>query len=552
MYERRLDGVLFCRLLKGGYAALKRNAEEINDLNVFPIPDGDTGDNMCATMYGAVAAADGANGPLGETAERVSRGMLLGARGNSGVILSRLFAGIASRLQGTDTADIEELGAAVCEGVKYAYAAVSNPTEGTMLTVLRCAAKYAAEAIGEDSSLESYFSDFAKEAEAVLEQTPEMLPILKEAGRVDSGGAGIVCIADGMLKELRGENTAVGEEVAATVAPAGDVFSAFNENSVLQFGYCTEFLLQLTHAKTDIAAFSMAKFKAKLEKLGESIVAFQTGTVVKVHVHTMFPSRVLEYAQTFGEFLNLKIENMMIQHKEQIAPPDRTQSFKKNPVRKPFGVVAVADGAGMTSVFKELGADVVVDGGMGKNPSVECFLRAFDAVNAEHIFVLPNHCNIRLAAKEAAGMFGESDVRVLGSKNMGEGYVALSALDCATEDVDGIFEAMEAERKNAASGMVSRAHRTADFNERSVKKNDYVGIADKKIVTVCEDKIAAAAELTEKLGAGERDFVVVFYGKSVADFEKAAYKNAVRKLTDAEFYEMDGGQDVYDFIVVAQ
>ena len=312
MNEREIDGNQFLSMLAGGLNGLKAVADEINDLNVFPIPDGDTGDNMVSTMAGGVQASASLKSlSCGEVAQSAARGMLLGARGNSGVILSQMFAGIAEGLSGAVRADALKIASAFEDGVKHAYASLSDPVEGTILTVMRLASDYAKKRTDGSSTVDSYFKDYLSEAERALQLTPELLPVLKEAGTVDSGGAGLCAIIGGFLSALSGRGGEI-EEVAATTSSAAPDISLFTEDSELTFGYCTEFLLRLTRKKTDLEKFSIDGFRERLNEYGNSVVAFRQGSIVKAHVHVMEPWRVLEFAQSFGEFLTLKVENMNI------------------------------------------------------------------------------------------------------------------------------------------------------------------------------------------------------------------------------------------------
>lgn len=553
MNEREIDGNQFLSMLAGGLNGLKAVADEINDLNVFPIPDGDTGDNMVSTMAGGVQASASLKSlSCGEVAQSAARGMLLGARGNSGVILSQMFAGIAEGLSGAVRADALKIASAFEGGVKHAYASLSDPVEGTILTVMRLASDYAKKRTDGSSTVDSYFKDYLSEAERALQLTPELLPVLKEAGTVDSGGAGLCAIIGGFLSALSGRGGGI-EEVAATTSSAAPDISLFTEDSELTFGYCTEFLLRLTRKKTDLEKFSIDGFRERLNEYGNSVVAFRQGSIVKAHVHVMEPWRVLEFAQSFGEFLTLKVENMNIQHSEAEGKKTAAPEFRRRGARKDFGVVAVCGGKGLCEAFRELGADVVIDSEKHGNPSVELLIQAFDAANADTIFVLPDNPNIIVAAEEAAAMYRTSHVRVLGTHNFGEGYVALSALDCTCGDGDEIFNAMESEISACESGMVARAVRDADMNGVSVSRDDYIGISGKKILLAAKDRTDAAAGLAAALGADSRDFIIVFCGADVSEEERAACRKKMEEdFPSAEYYEIDGGQKVYDFIIVLQ
>ena len=547
MNQRTLNGQDFKLLLSGGLNNLKANIDTVNDLNVFPIPDGDTGDNMYSTMLGGVKATSEQK-DLSVVAKEVGKGMLLGARGNSGVILSQFFAGITDALSSISQASIKDIAAAFDNGVAYAYKSVAKPVEGTMLTVIREATAFANAQTIDSTTLGDYFRCYLKAAEKSLEETPELLYVLKEAGVVDSGGAGIVHIIKGFIMALDGEDITASDEVAATKSKDID-FSLFNENSVMKFGYCTEFLLQLTRAKTDIDKFDLEKMKEDLATFGDSLVAVKTGSVVKIHVHTMTPGAVLEYAQRYGEFLTLKIENMTLQHNETLEKP----KFKKNPVRKKYATIAVSNGDGLKAAFTELGADIIVDGGQGKNPSVEVFLQAFDAVNSDHIFVLPNNNNIMMAASEAAELYKESDVTVIKAKTLGDGYAVLSSLEYECDNSEEIAANMQQSIALSRSCMVSKAVRDAVSGGVNVKCGQYIGFEGKNIVASSDDSVTAAIESIKSLDGAQKDFIVTFFGKDVNQEQKDDYKKAVsQNFPNAEAYEIDGGQDVYDFIAVLQ
>ena len=314
MEKNYIDGSTFADMIVSGAANLSSNKTAVNDLNVFPIPDGDTGDNMFMTIEsGARMLRDSESDSLSEASSVASRGMLLGARGNSGVILSRIFSGISKGLEDKPSADVRVLHLAMERGIQESYSAVPVPVEGTILTVYRDAVKYAGDRIDENSTLDSYFRDFNTELRRSLEHTPEQLDVLREAGVVDSGGAGLVYIFDGMLAALEGTGKQLAENATAASAPRIDL-SLFTEDSELTFGYCTEFLLRLQHKKTDIDSFDIDEFIRGLSELGDSVVAFRDGSIVKVHVHSLTPGKVLDYGQRFGEFLTLKVENMTLQH----------------------------------------------------------------------------------------------------------------------------------------------------------------------------------------------------------------------------------------------
>ncbi|MBQ8373958.1 MAG: DAK2 domain-containing protein [Clostridia bacterium] len=550
--RKTIDGELFEQMIFGGVANLKANLQKVNDLNVFPIPDGDTGENMYLTLQGGVEALGGAeNANLGERAHAMAQGMLLGARGNSGVILSQLFYGISEGLEGLETADIRQFWNALNEGVKCAYGAVAHPVEGTILTVAREAAENIYESISDTTVLEEFFADYLSEMKKSLEKTPELLAVLKESGVIDSGGAGLVYIAEGFCKALAGADFS--GEVAATAAAQKKVdFSKINADSVMKFGYCTEVLLQLQHAKTDIAKFSVPNLIEYLDSIGDSVVAFLTGSVVKIHVHTMTPWKVLQHCQEYGEFLTVKIENMTLQHSE--THEEAAQDFKMpKRARRKFATVTVATGEGLAQVFRDMGADEVIYGGQTNNPSAEDFLRAFDEVNADHIFVLPNNGNVVLAAKQAANIYQDAKVFVIESKSVGQGYSALSMLDYGSDDAEEIAAAMTESMQSTVTGMVSVAVRSTTVNGVNVEKDDFIGFSDHTMLVSTKEKLQTACSLAQKMGVSEKEFVIVVYGNGAADEEKQGFKEYLSKTCPAtELYEIDGGQEVYDFILIVE
>ena len=552
MATYELGGALFADMVRGGAGNLRANAQVVNDLNVFPIPDGDTGDNMSLTMEGGDAALRGvASDSISDIADKLAGGMLLGARGNSGVILSQLFAGIAKGLDGVERADAAALGKAFQSGVRQAYDAVMTPTEGTILTVAREATEYAVARTTKESTLEEFFSDIIKGMRESLEHTPELLPILKESGVIDSGGAGLVYVIEGMNKILHGEKVDMAA-VMATASAAPD-FSAFTADTEMTFGYCTEFLLQLQNSKVDAAHFEAEVLAGELAAMGgESIVAFKTGTVLKIHVHTMTPGAVLAHCQKYGEFLTLKVENMALQHSEaKVENRFATEPAAQKQEHKPFGVVAVAAGEGIKETFLSLGADVIVEGGQTMNPSSEDFLAAFDKVNADTVFVFPNNSNIILTARQAAGLYEGADIRVIESKTVGDCYAALTMLDFESGNADEIAESLTDAMSGVVTGMVTRSVRDSHLGGMEIAKNDYIGFAGKEMLADDKTVVGAAKQLISAVDMTDREVLIAICGKDAT----AADMDAVRAFVRAEYpqielFEIDGGQDVYHFIFV--
>ncbi len=559
-----LGGAMLSKMARGGARLLRRNADEVNKLNVFPVPDGDTGDNMRMTIESGIAAIENLDSDdLAEVMKVLSHGMLLGARGNSGVILSQFFAGTAKGLEGVEQADPTAFGRALEKGVQQAYASVMTPTEGTILTVAREAVEYAVARITPESTIRTLFADLVKEMHDSLERTPEILAVLKEADVVDSGGAGLFYIMDGFNRVLNGEDITkedeAGEEVvAASAKPAvtADSFDAFGPDSVMTYGYCTELLVRLQNSKTDVNSFDIDALKAFLAELGDSIVAFQTDSVVKIHVHTFTPEKVLAHCRTFGEFLAVKIENMSLQHSSSIEE-EKPAEVPAAPVaqtpKKKYGAVAVCIGAGIEQVYRELGCDEIVEGGQTQNPSTNDFLAAFEKVNAEHIFVFPNNGNILMAAQQAAELYSDAEIHVIPSKSVGTGYVALSAADFTLEDADAIAQGMTAAMKQVTSGYVSPSIRNARISGVQIKKDDTIGVIEKEIVVSCTDRMDATVALVEKMMTDEKFMLTVFCGKDADSSEQEVLRGRLNEtLPDAEVYFIDGGQEIYPYIFVAE
>ena len=547
--NKKIDGQLFEKMALSGAYNLKANLQEVNDLNVFPIPDGDTGDNMYMTIAGGIAGLKSVEeNSVGKKARALADGMLLNARGNSGVILSQLFAGIAEGLANLDEVTVEQLGSAFKCGVCKAYGSVSQPVEGTILTVARESADFACTNCTQNSTVGEFFQYYITEMKASLERTPDLLEALKEAGVIDSGGAGLVYIAEGMKSAIEGKEIEDGAVFAKQTQEID--FSRFNENSEMKFGYCTELLLQLTTAKTDVTAFKTEPLIEFLESIGDSVVCFITGTVVKLHVHTLTPHKVLEYCSNYGEFLTVKIGNMTLQHN---GTAQEEKKPKKKRARRKFALVTVATGKGLCKVFSELGADEVIDGGQGKNPSIERFIEAFDEVNADEIFVLPNNSNIIMAATQASQLYKESKVHVIPTKNFGHAYTILSMLDYSSQDGDAIAEQMASDMADVVTGMITSSIRDANIDGVEIANGDYIGFSDKVMLTASKDKLSVYFDLAEKLDASDKTFMIAVYGQDVTEEERQKVEEGVsERYPELEFYQIDGGQEVYDFIVILE
>lgn len=548
----QIDGIAYSNMLKRAAINLQNHAGEINDLNVFPIPDGDTGDNMLLTLMGGVDALKDEKVSLAEVSRSVANGMLFSARGNSGVILSQFFDGIAAGFSETDVADSRQLTKAFRMGVKHAYNAVMKPTEGTILTVARDATEFASTK--KDESAEEFFGSFIEEGKRSLDRTPDLLPMLKKAGVVDSGAAGLICIVEGMFSALDGDKSYDYTQLNALQAANGSSeidLDAFTEDSVLEFGYCTELLVRLQNAKTDIENFDVSVITDFLQTIGDSIAAFKTGSIVKIHVHTKTPDKVLAFCQQYGEFLKLKIENMTLQHNSTMSEENK-DSDSENTERKPYAVVAVACGEGIQQTFREIGADVIVEGGQSMNPSSEDFLKAFDKVNADTIFVFPNNSNVILAAKQAAQLYKKADVRIINSKTIGDGYAALTMTDGELTNPDEVEEIFNAGMENVITAEVSQCVRDADMQDVQVHKGDYIGFVGKNILSAEPDRKSATLAMCDKIDWKMHDICILINGVDSTEEETAEIKNYIETKYGTEVYCVEGKQEIYSYILIVE
>ncbi len=552
--QQRINGITYVNMIKSGAKSLHDHEQEINDLNVFPIPDGDTGSNMLLTIMGGVRALgdDNSNENISQISRKVADGMLLGARGNSGVILSQFFDGIAKSFENLESVDSEQFYNALKRGVSAAYEAVVEPTEGTILTV----ARLPLEAVqSKNNSIKTLFLQYIIEAKKVLIKTPEMLPVLKKAGVVDSGGAGLICILEGMNKIISGDDSDVELDFSATQQTGSSInLDLFTENDVLEFGYCTEVLLRLQTSKTDVKAFDVKIITDYLQEIGDSVAAFKTGSIIKAHVHTLTPYKVLEKLQSYGEFLTVKIENMTLQHNEQEKSSEKNRQDKPaRAERVKYATVTTAMGKGVKELFESMGADAVIEGGQTNNPSSEEFIQAFDQVNADVIFVLPNNSNIILVAEQAGKIYDKSKVVVVPSKTLGQGYSAIAMLNYGVGDVDAITEYMIESMQNTITAMVGKASRNATMDDVEVVEGEYIGFTDKTIYACNADKVQTAIELLKKFDFTDREYIIVSYGQDATDEERAQVKTAIiENFNGVEVYDVLGEQEVYDFMFILE
>lgn len=547
MIKQTIDGKSFAKMLYGGAASLSAHMGEINDLNVFPVPDGDTGTNMARTMEGGLSELpQEAVESVGDLSRRFSHGVLLGARGNSGVILSQIFAGINEELSMHDTVGAAELAKAYRRGIEKAYASVQNPTEGTILTVFRESTEYAAENVTEESSVEEFLRLHIDAARRSLAATKEILPVLAEADVVDSGGAGYLRIAEGMYEALTGKMTVTPTQgMSANNPPAPDI-NLFTRDSKLEFGYCTEFLLRLTINKVDPDTFDVGTILAVLEELhGESIVAYKQDDVVKVHVHTFTPGDVLARMQAFGEFLTVKIENMSLGHTAPQKP--------KNKVKKKYSVLTVASGDGMCALFEEMGADAIVAGGQTANPSTEEFLEAFKSCKSDHIIVLPNNKNVILAAEQAASMYQDATVHIIPTRNLMQGYGALSVITPGITDIDVLVQSINRAIGGVIDVEVTHAVRNVTLGGKEIKEGDYIAISEGEIAAVAESAEDAVLSMLEGTDMDDYEIITLFVGKDVTEESRAELTERIEELyPECEVIVYNGGQDVYNYMIAIE
>ena len=537
-----LNGAALHCLFESGYRNLKKNTEAINQLNVFPVPDGDTGTNMVRTFGGGLRSVRADMEHAGEYMLALSQGTLLSARGNSGVIFSQFVSGLARGFSGCEAVSFPDFVRAFDCAREDAYQAILTPTEGTILTVIREASDFLKQQ-KQDAGLCAGFEALLLQMKQTLKRTPELLPVLKEAGVVDSGGAGLVCFVEGMVAHLNGVEVEDTPELFEPL-PQSMVTGSFGADSVLEYGYCTEFILQLMNAKTDIPAFDLKAFLQPLEAMGDSIVAVANGGIVKLHIHTFTPEKVLEYGRRYGEFVTLKIENMSVQHSEASVPQEPKEHLK-------YAVVAVAAGEGIMEYFRSIGANVIIDGGQTNNPSVDDFLAAFRSVDAEHIIVLPDNSNVVMTANQAATIYADADVRVIPTKSVVEGCCALSMFNPWCETVEELTEEMSAGLSCVVTGYVTTAIRDTGMAGLEIQKGDYIGLNRETVLSCGSDKVQTAFELVSKICQSDpKEIMILFRGANATEEETQALQQRLENAYPcADIGVIDGRQEIYDFII---
>ncbi len=543
----KINGQLFKNMVLNGCYLLHNQHQEIDALNVFPVPDGDTGTNMSLTFSsGAKEIENLDSDDIYQISKKLSKGLLMGARGNSGVILSQIFRGFSMYLEGKTEIDCVDMAKAFNNGAKIAYKAVMRPVEGTILTVIRESAEAVVKYAKKGKTIEDVFSYFVKQAEESLERTPELLPVLKEVGVVDSGGAGLVLILTGFMSAIAGDEIQKVDVFEHVEKAASEV-----ETGEEGFGYCTEFILRLEENLVD--KFSEDQLKNELARIpGDCIVVVQDEDIVKVHVHTLKPGEALNLGQRFGEFIKLKIENMQEQHNSILESKKASTTPKEEPKKaepKELGLISVAAGSGIKEMFMELNCDYVVSGGQTMNPSTEDLVQAIRDVNAKTVVVLPNNSNIIMAASQAATVLeGEIDVRVVPTKTIPQGLSACIMFN-PEADIDSTLEDMTEAIANVKTGQVTFAIKDTNIDGVDIKANDYMAMVEKSIVACVPNKVEACKETLNHLMSEDDEIITLIAGEDVSDEELKEVEAFVEENSDAELEVRVGKQPVYSFII---
>ena len=551
MALKSIDAVMIQKMFLSGAKALEAKKEYINELNVFPVPDGDTGTNMTMTIMSAAKEVTNLEKPsMDELGKAISSGSLRGARGNSGVIMSQIFRGFVKEIKGNDTLDVTIIGNAVQHAAETAYKAVMKPKEGTILTVAKAGAEKA-----EDMLINSDTDDIIEFCDAIvanmedtLLKTPDMLPVLKQAGVVDSGGEGLMTFLRGAIDALKGKVSDFTVKVSGT-SKVVKASTTATEEADIKFGYCTEFIIMLEREQDVVER----QLKEYLQKIGDCVVVVADDDIVKVHVHTNDPGLAIQKALTYGSLTSMKIDNMREEHHEKVIKDAekaaKAETEAKSEPEKEVGFIAVSAGEGLSDIFKDLGVDFIIEGGQTMNPSTEDILEAVDKVNAKNIFVLPNNGNIILAAEQAKQLTENKKLIVIPSKNIPQGISAMINY-VANKSVDENEKNMSTEMLNIKSGQVTYAVRDTNMDGKDIKQGDFMGLTDKTIVAVEKNVDDAVTALIDSMIDDDAELVSLYYGADVD--EDGANKLADKladKYEDVEFEVQFGGQPVYSYFI---
>ena len=556
MATKVIDAQLLQKAFIAGAYNLERNKDYINELNVFPVPDGDTGSNMSLTIMAAAREVSTLENPsMDELSKTISSGSLRGARGNSGVILSQLLRGFCKEIKGKKQITVSVLADGFVRAVETAYKAVMKPKEGTILTVAKGVAEKAVELSEMDMDFETLGQEILDHGNEVLKQTPELLPVLKEAGVVDSGGQGLMEFLTGAYNGLTGKAEISKPATSGGVAKAQTMSSEEIDTSHIKYGYCTEFIIML---EKEYNAETEAKFKEFLTSIGDSLVVVSDDEIVKVHVHTNHPGLAFEKGLEYGSLTSMKIDNMREEHKEKViheqdrkkaAEQEAAKEAKKDEPKKPFGFVAVSVGEGLNDIFRDLGVDHIIEGGQTMNPSTEDVLDAISKVNAETVFVFPNNKNIILAANQAAEIEEEKKVIVIPTKTIPQGISALISFD-ESANAEANQAGMEDAITAVKSGQVTYAVRDTSIDGKEIKTGDYMGIDDVGIQAVGQDITEVVKDLIGAMADEDSELLSIYYGSDVEEEKADALVEAVQAAyPDFEVEAHAGGQPIYYYIL---
>ncbi len=543
----------FRAMVEIGEARLSENVDFVNSLNVFPVPDGDTGTNMGLTFTsGAERVANSNATTVGELAQDLAKGLLMGARGNSGVILSQIFRGFSKAVEGKETLSGEDLSDAFTHGVETAYKAVMNPVEGTILTVARMSAKRGVKKLEKSTDINEVMGSVLRGAEKALAKTPDLLPVLKEVGVVDSGGQGLVFIYQGFYEALTGQAA----PTKAMISTKIDLSSiAHNEphdysdisTSEIKYGYCTEIMVKIGEGETVTDKFDYDTFRNYLNELGDSLLVVADDEIIKVHVHTEHPGEIMNYGQRFGSLMKVKVDNMRMQHEEVI---NHDYSAKvKAASRTKYGIVAVCAGEGIKELFTSMGVTTVINGGQTMNPSTEDILAAVKEANAENVIILPNNKNILMAANQAAEVSEDCNVCVVASKTIPQGLASLLSFDEA-QTIEENQEAMTEQLEVVVSGQITNAVRDTSIDGVDIKKDDFMGIIDGKILVSLTDKKEATIQTISRMINEDSEIVTLIFGEEATETEADEIAAIIEeKYPEVEVEVHNGKQPVYAYLI---
>ena len=552
MATKTINAEMLSKMFLAGAGNIEAQKEYINELNVFPVPDGDTGTNMSLTIMAAAKEVAALDNPDMETlAKAISSGSLSGARGNSGVILSQLFRGFTKAIRDTKEIDVLTLAAACEKAKETAYKAVMKPKEGTILTVARGIADKALELAETVDDLEEFIPQVIAHAEEVLAQTPEMLPVLKEAGVVDSGGQGLVEVLKGTYDAFLGKEIDYSKIAPSTSVNVTKVSA--DTNAEIKFGYCTEFIIMTEKAFTDK---DERDFKAYLESIGDSIVCVADDEIVKIHVHTNDPGLAIQKALTYGQLTKMKIDNMREEHEEKLIREAekvaKQEKEKAKAEQKEFGFIAVSIGEGLNEIFRELGVDYIIEGGQTMNPSTDDMLNAIDEVNAKHVYIFPNNKNITLAANQAKSLVKDKEVIVIPTKTVPQGITAIINFVpdmSAEENEEAMLEAIQ----YVKTGQVTYAVRDTRIDDKEIHKDDIMGIGDSGILSVGKDIAETTKEMLAELVDDESGMISIYYGADVSEEDAKKLTAEIEELyPDVDVDTHLGGQPIYYYVIAVE